>query len=160
MNQRRHMRIVATLAATAVLAIGVSGCSLDPRVHATTRNYSPAEGINVPGFGDVTVRNVLFVANDEGTEGKLVAALVNRGTTEATVDFDVVGATVSVPVPANSIVSLGTAEHEAPQVTLKGTETRPGADVAVTVFVPGQEAETIQAPIVDGTLPYFAEIAP
>lgn len=160
MNQRRHMRIVATLAATAIIAIGASGCSLDPRVHATTRDYSAAEGINVPGFGDVTVRNVLIVANDEGTEGRLVAALVNRSTSEANVDFDIAGKTVSVSVPANSTVSLGTAEFDAPDVTLKGKETRPGADVPVTVFVPGQDAETIQAPILDGTLPYFKDIAP
>lgn len=161
MNQRRHrMRLVATLATAAIIAVGASGCSLDPRVHATTRDYSPAEGINVPGFGDVTVRNVLLVANDEGTAGKLVAAIVNRGTGNAVVDFDIDGTTVSVEVPANKTVSLGTADHAAPDVALKGKETRPGADVEVKVFVPGQDEATIHAPIVDGTLPYYKDIAP
>lgn len=161
MNQRRHrMRTLAALATAAVIVVGASGCSLDPRVHATTMDYSAAEGINVPGFGEVTVRNVLIVANDEGTEGRLVAALVNRGTANEVVDFDIDGKTVSVEVPANSTVSLGTPEHDAPDVTLKGKETRPGADVPVKVFVPGQDAETIHAPILDGTLPYFKDIAP
>ncbi len=159
MNQRRN-RLVASIAAAAVIAIGATGCSLDPRVHATTREYSAAEGINVPGFGTVTVRNVVFIANDEGTEGNLIAAVINRGTTDASVDFKVGEQTQSVEVPANTIVSLGVGDTVPLLFTLEGTATKPGADTPVTVNIPGQDAETIPVPIVDGTLEYFAPFVP
>ncbi len=45
---------------------------------ATTIPYSAAEGVNVRGSGPLQVRNALIVANEDGSEGNFVAAIVNQ----------------------------------------------------------------------------------
>ncbi|MFW1494737.1 hypothetical protein ACEV9S_24930, partial [Vibrio parahaemolyticus] len=78
---------------------------------ATTIEYSASDGVNVPESGPLQVRNALIVADEEGTAGNFVAAIVNDTNQSQTLRLEVGegGSTVraSVNVPASSTVSLG-----------------------------------------------------
>lgn len=156
MNRRR---LIASLAVGAALALSATGCSMiSPQ--ATTIGYSAAEGTNVHESGPVEVRNAQIVANEDGSEGNFVAALVNQ-TDESqtlTVEIGQDGAALTVRVPANTTVSLGSIEEEPLLVT--DLDALPGTDV--TAFFQSGDAEGTLAsvPVLDGTLDYLAPLAP
>ena len=90
-------------AALAVLT-GVSGCAyISPQ--ATMDSYAPTDGIQMD-LGDVQLRNILVVAEDENSEGRVLGTLINTGDQTETVTMDANGARASVEVPANQEVVL------------------------------------------------------
>ena len=109
----RNRRLIASLAIGGALVLTATGCSMiSPQ--ATTIGYSAAEGTNVPDSGPVEVRNAQIVANEDGSEGNFVAALINQTEDSQTlnVEFGEGGPTLTVRVPANTTVSLGSEEDE------------------------------------------------
>ena len=101
-------RLIASLVVGAALVLGTSGCSLIS-AHATTIEYSLAEGTNVPDeSGPLQVRNTMIVANDEGTEGNFLAAIINSTDETYVLNIDFAdGVTEQVIVPAGTVKSLG-----------------------------------------------------
>nr|WP_246301308.1 DNA modification methylase [Microbacterium immunditiarum] len=142
----------------AAVALGTSGCAM-VSTQATTIPYSPADGVNVPDSGPLKVRNVLIVADEEGVDGNFVAAIVNDTDEAQTlrVEFGEPAERLTVRVPANSVVSLG--EDEEP-ILLEGIDTMPGADIDM-FFQSGDHTGVVQpVPVLDGTLPYLADLVP
>ena len=68
-------RLFASLAVGAAVVLGTTGCNL-VAPQATTIDYSASDGVNVPESGPLQVRNALIVADEEGTVGNFVAAIV------------------------------------------------------------------------------------
>src|SRR6187431_146604 len=119
-------RLIASLAIGALVVLGTTGCSMIS-TQATTITYSAAEGVNVHGAGPLEVRNALIVANEDGSEGNFVAAIVNPTDESVTLnmEFGEGGAIKeTIRVPANSVVSLGTEDTD--PILLKGLDTPPG----------------------------------
>jgi hypothetical protein len=151
-------RLVASVALAVAVAVGTSGCAM-VSTQATTIPYSPADGVNIPDSGPLKVRNVLIVADEEGIDGNLVAAIVNDTDEPHTlrIEFGEPAQRVSVRVPAKSVVSLG--ENEEP-ILLEGIDTMPGADIDM-FFQSGDDTGVVQpVPVLDGTLPYLADLVP
>ena len=128
MNLRR---LIAPIAVGAALVLGTTGCSMiSPQ--ATTIEYSAAEGVNVYASGPLDVRNVFIVANEDGSAGNLVAAIVNQTDESHTLRIELgegdSSQSFTQTVPARSTVSLG-ADGEEPI-------------------------------LVDGALPYLAPLVP
>ena len=123
-------RLIASLAIGAAVVLGTTGCSMIS-TQATTIPYSAAEGVNVWGSGPLEVRNALIVANEDGSEGNFVAAIVNQTDESHTlhIEFGEGDDTIeqTVRVPANSVVSLGTEDTE--PLLIEGLDTLPGADI-------------------------------
>ena len=155
-------RLIASLAIGAALVLGTTGCSmLAPQ--ATTINYAAAEGTNVFDSGPVQVRNAQIVANESGSEGNFVAALLNETDESHTlrIEFGEGSSRVSVDVrvPANTTLSLGAEDGEEP-ILVEDLDTPPGADI-LTFFQSGDaEGELTSVPVLDGTLDYLAPLAP
>jgi hypothetical protein len=128
---------------------------------ATTITYSAAEGVNVHGSGPLEVRNALIVANEDGSEGNFVAAIVNQTdeSVKLNMEFGEDGSIKkSISVPANSVVSLGTEDTE--PILLKGLDTPPGADIPA-YFQSGEgEGVLVSIPVLDGGLEYLAPLVP
>ena len=154
-------RLIASLAIGALVVLGTTGCSMIS-TQATTITYSAAEGVNVHGAGPLEVRNALIVANEDGSEGNFVAAIVNQTDESHTlnIEFGEGDAAIekTVRVPANSVVSLGTGDDE--PILLKGLDTPPGADIA-GYFQSGEaEGVLVTVPVLDGGLEYLAPLVP
>lgn len=156
-----YSRPIASLAIGAALVLTATGCSMiSPQ--ATTIEYSGAEGTNVYGAGPVEVRNAQIVATEDGSEGNFVAALVNDTEESHTLNIELRGAeseiTLSVRVPANTTVSLGT-EDEDP-ILLEDLDTLPGQDIDGYFQSGDAEGALVSVPVLDGSLNYLAPLAP
>lgn len=154
-----NRRLIASLAIGGALVLTTTGCSMvSPQ--ATTIGYSAAEGTNVHGSGPVEVRNAQIVANEDGSEGNFVAALINQteDSHELNIEFGEGGPALTVRVPANTTVSLGSDEDE--PLLVENLDALPGTDVT-TFFQSGDaEGELASVPVLDGTLDYLAPLAP
>ncbi|MEZ3161639.1 DNA modification methylase [Microbacterium sp. BWT-B31] len=151
-------RLIASLAVTFAVAVATTGCSmLAPQ--ATTIPYSPSDGVNVPDSGPLEVRNALIVADEDGRDGNLIAAIVNdtdRSQT-LTIEFGEPAVKATVPVPARSVVSLGT---EREPLLLEGIDADLGSNLEIHFQSGDHTGALVAVPVLDGTLPYLADLAP
>ncbi|WP_375385565.1 DNA modification methylase [uncultured Microbacterium sp.] len=152
-------RLIASLAVGAAIVLGTTGCSM-LSTQATTIPYSPADGVTVTASGPLEVRNALIVANDAGTVGNFVAAIVNQTSDAHELNIEVGDGQIrkTVRVPANSTVSLG-AEDTRP-LRLEGIDTKPGANLDM-YFQSGDAGGVLATvPVLNGSLDYLTELAP
>lgn len=152
-------RLVASIALGAAVILGATGCTfVTPQ--STDLPYSPSDGVTVFESAPLEVRNALIVANEDGTAGNFVAAIVNSTDGPLTLRMEVgedrVPATVRVD--ANSVVSLGA--EGTPPLELEGFEGLPGSDIPIYFQSGDVNGVQTDVPILDGTLPYYATLAP
>lgn len=156
----KRSRLIASIAVGAAIALGTTGCTfMTPQ--STQVQYSAAEGVNVFADAPLAVRNAFIVANEDGTLGNFVAAIVNETDETQTLRVSIgEGDTVdlSIRVPARSVLSLGSEDAE--PILIEGPEMLPGSDIP-GFFESGDSAGTIVSlPILDGQLDYLADLVP
>jgi len=151
-------RLIASLVVGAALVLGTSGCSLIA-AHATTYEYTPGEGANVPDeSGPLLVRNALIVANSEGTEGNFIAAIVNNTTETYVLHIDFADdVTEQIIVPAGTVKSLG---ENADPLFIRGLNAAPGSTLTASFQSGDGVTSVISVPVLDGDLEYLAPFAP
>ncbi|GAA2575306.1 hypothetical protein GCM10009862_13200 [Microbacterium binotii] len=128
---------------------------------STTIPYSPADGLNVPASsGPLAVRNALVVANDEGTEGNFVAAIVNESDSSQVLNLEVGENAVklTVRVPAGDTVSLGTEDTD--PLLIEDLGARPGSTVPIFFQSGDGEGARVEIPVLNGDLDYLTPLVP
>jgi hypothetical protein len=151
-------RLVASAAISALVLLGATGCTfITPQ--STTIEYPASDGVNISSdSGPLDVRNVFIVANEDGSVGNLVAAIVNPTGEKATLTITVQGSDpMAVTVPAGGRVSLGADEDPLRIVDL---DTLPGATVEVHFQSGDSTGVKSDVPVLDGTLPYYTDLVP
>lgn len=153
-------RVLAPLAVSIVALTGLSSCTLGAEI-ATMKQYDPSDGVGAD-VGDLALRNILLIANDEG-EGNLVMTVVNNSGEDITlnVQYDDAGnrTTSSLEIPAF------------PQRTRIGGNPADGVIVAAADKVTGglfpiyfeygtAPGELVLVPVLDGTLPEYELLVP
>ncbi|MET0813224.1 MAG: DNA modification methylase [Microbacterium sp.] len=154
-------RLIASIAVGAAVLLGTSGCTfMTPQ--STGIQYSAAEGVNVYASGPLQVRNAFIVANEDGSEGNFVAAIVNDTDERHTLTVSIgpEGDTIDlrIPVPANSVLSLGSDETD--PILVEGVTMLPGADIPGFFTSGDEEGALVSLPILDGQLEYLADLVP
>lgn len=156
-------RLLASVALSVAVMLGATGCSmLSPQ--GTEVQYAPSDGVSIPDSAGapLQLRNVFIVANKDGSAGNLIASVVNSTKDPHTLNIQVGLGSTSIDktlrVPANSVVSLGTADYE--PLLLNGIDTMPGATLPVYFQSGDAQGVTSDVPVLDGTLPYYAEFVP
>lgn len=158
MNTRR----IASIALVAAAALATSGCAmLAPQ--GTTIQYSPADGMNVPDTaGPLAVRNALIVANEDGSEGNLVAAIVNPTDAAEVLNIEVgEGADavkLTVRVPAGDTKSLGTEDTE--PLLISDLNSIPGSTISIYFQSGDGDGARADIPVLDGSLDYLTDLVP
>ncbi|GAA3913325.1 hypothetical protein BKA10_000272 [Microbacterium invictum] len=153
----KKSRFVASLAVGAALALGTTGCNM-VAPQATTIPYSPADGVNIPESGPLEIRNALIVADDDGVNGNLLAAVINDTDEPQTLTIGVDGTAHTVRVPADGVVSFGFDGVE--PLLLEGIDTPPGANLDVSFQSGTGTGVEFAVPVLDGSLDYLAEFVP
>jgi len=141
--------------------LGATGCSMIS-TQATTIQYAPSDGVIVEGSGPLKVSNVLIVANEDGSMGNLIAAIVNDTAESHTLHMEIgEGSGVieaSVRVPANTIISLGTEETD--PLLLEDLDVMPGSDVPVYFQSGDSEGTIVSVAVLDGKQEYLRHLVP
>lgn len=150
---RRTGAVAAALAATALLA----GCSATNPI-TTSFEYDPSDGVS-ERLGDVRVGNLMVLTAEEGSAGTVLGFVSNAGD-EATSVVLAVGEeqSAAIDVPAGGTVLLGPDGDES--VDLDAVAAPPGSKVDVTVTSDVAGAATFEVPVLDGTLPEYADLVP
>ena len=156
-RRTRTPRLVAIVAVGLTVALGATGCSI-MAPQATTIEYSASDGVNVPASGPLKVRNALIVADENGTAGNFVAAIVNDTDTAQTLSIGIEGRVATVPVPAHTVLSLGA--DGAQPLAIPALGVKPGEDVAIAFQSGDGEGVEIHVPVLDGSLPQYAPLLP
>lgn len=143
------------LAGAVLLAAVLSSCSATNDI-TTARAYSASDGVRGE-LGDVTAENLLLVAAAANEPGALQGALSNRGEATVTITITTSESSEDVRVLAGETVLFGGANGEELLLT---TPDAPGATTDLTLASgPGGTLE-LQVPVVDGTLPEYADLLP
>ncbi|WP_225755130.1 hypothetical protein [Actinotalea sp. Marseille-Q4924] len=150
---RRTASVAAVLATTALLA----GCSATNPI-TTDLDYDPSDGVG-ERLGDVRVGNMMVLTAEEGAAGTVVGFVANEGRQDASVVLTV-GEEQSdaIDVPAGSTVLLGPDADET--VDVEAVPAIPGSKLAVTLTTDVAGATTLQVPVLDSTLPEYADLVP
>ncbi len=151
-------RLVASAALSALVLLGATGCTfISPQ--ATKIEYSASDGVNIASSsGPIDVRNAFVVANEDGSVGNFVAAVVNPTLEKATLTITVAGLEpMTVTVPAGETISFGADEEP---LRIDGLDTKPGATVEMHFQSGDGEGAKTDVPVLDGTLPYYADLVP
>jgi hypothetical protein len=153
-SRRTSARPVA-VGATAVLAAVLSGCSATNPI-TTEVAYSASDGVRA-SLGDLTAENLLLVAAAADSPGALQGALSNRGDEALTVEIATGSSTERIRVASGETLLLGGTEGE--DVVLETPEA-PGATTEMTLTTDDAGAVAVQVPVLDGTLPEYADLVP
>lgn len=158
MNPARRPNRRAGAVGTALAAVLLSGCSAFSE-QTTGLDYAPSDGVQGE-LDQVGVRNAFVVASGAGSPGTLVGSLVNNGDEDVTVTLtsEVPGLSGDIEVPAGQVVMLGPDGDETVETPQVGTV--PGRHLLLAFSTDGGTALELDVPVLDGTLPEYADLVP
>lgn len=145
-------------AALALAGLTVAGCSaLSPIT--TSSPYNASDGVRVELGSSFTAENLLVISAAKGRPGALVGGLTNHRADAVRVTLAAQGAgTATVRVPAGATVLLGSASDD--PIELDTVSVPPGAVLPMTISTPDGGSQTVSVPVLDGTLPQYADLVP
>jgi hypothetical protein len=137
-------RPIAALVAVPVLTMAGAGCT---GLRTQTQNwYVPGDGVSTEA-GDIGVRNVLLVADDDGGIATLIATFANEGATDELVEVQVgdqavVPPTGALEIPADGYARLG---PDGVRLDVEGADVQPGDFVDVEFVFGNAPRAEVQA---------------
>ncbi|MGN6302042.1 MAG: hypothetical protein ACTHN8_13250 [Angustibacter sp.] len=140
--RRQGARALALAAAVSAL----SACGYFSQT-TTELNYNPSDGVSA-SVGDVGARNLLVVG-DKGSEGLVSGALVNTGSSDATVTITAPGSPqpVQISVSPGQLVSLGSGTDQR-SVVVGNLKQPAGSLVKITLSSPQGGEVSVDVPVV------------
>ena len=154
-------RFLAALVMCVVVLTGTTGCGFF--VDENAYRPSAGDGVNIEGVGPLAVRNVLVVANDAGTEGHLVAAIVNNSDEPQVLRIEVgeqSDAALEIRVPAESTVSYGQRDSLEDPPLIEGIDAIAGSMVRMSFQAGDSEPVAEEVPVLGGCLEYLRGLEP
>jgi hypothetical protein len=124
----------------------------------TTLPYAPSDGARVNISDEVRGLNLMVVSEGDGAEGAVLGALANDSAEDVTFVLEAEGAAaVTVPVAAQQTVYLGT--EDGIEALLDTVVAAPGGDLEASLTA-GDVTREFFLPVLDGTLPEYADYLP
>jgi hypothetical protein len=155
MNPVQRGKLAIAAAAIGVGLLSVTGCGF-VNAQQTTHQYSASDGIKAD-LGSLQLRNILIVASGENQPGRVIGAVFNTSSSDATLTMSGAnGAQTEIPVKANSQTYLNDTTDAA---ILSTAGVIPGGLTPITIRS-GSDSATVNVPVVDGTLPEYAKYLP
>lgn len=147
-------RAGAGLALTVAL-LSATGCGYIYN-QPTTIQYNASDGVNAD-VADIDLRNIIVIAEDEKSAGRVLGTAVNTGDSDATVEFKFESGSQSVKVPAGKTVRF---EDDAHKLIVDPAGANPGMVLENTKVTVGGDESTMNIPVLDGTLDEYAPYLP
>jgi hypothetical protein len=153
-----NIRKIATVAIATSLMLGTTGCTFVSPI-ASRIEYAPSDGSQVT-LKHIDARNFIYLSDGEGNHG-LFGSLVNRDLTSTSVKLQYTDATTSEKKEAfftllpSQKLDFGYNGSSALDFDLGG---KPGQVVTVFVVADGEAGQGMNVPVLDGTLPEYAEL--
>ncbi len=155
MNRVQRGKLAMAAAAISIGLLSVTGCGyINPQ--QTNQQYSPSDGVRAD-LGSLQLRNMLIVSTDANKPGRVIGAVFNTSSSDATLTISGAGGSqATIPVKANSETYLNDTTSA---VILSTTGGVPGSVVPVTIKS-GSDSSTVQFPVLDASLKEYAKYIP
>jgi hypothetical protein len=152
-------RLAATIVLTSAVVLGTAGCTLFAPT-GTLKPYQPSDGV-AANISEIKVRNLLAVSSD-GKDLSLSFTVINNDDVAQTLNVqykDASGArqTVTVTVPAMSLLTVGGAEN---QLVLRDADAQVGGLVAVYLQYGSEPGAEVLVPVLDDRLGSYEGFLP
>lgn len=150
----------APLALAAAVITGSTGCTLNAEI-ATMQAYNPSDGVGAD-MGDLALRNILLISNDQG-EANLVMTAVNSGgqNIRLNLQFDTGSGrtTETLTIPGMpSLTRIGDDPDEG--IVISGREIVLGGLFPIYFEYGNVPGEVVLVPVLDGTLAEYELLVP
>jgi hypothetical protein len=147
-------------AAVALLPVAaVSGCTfVNPQI--TTKDYQPADGLDVELDDGMIVTQLLVVTRDQGDPGSVIARIINETSDRQQVTFTADGLDQTVTVPAGETLALGGVTDGSEVMIIDSMPEAPGLVIDMSVGLQGGTTQQLQVPVLDGTLEEYRPYLP
>lgn len=155
MNRVQRGKLAMAAAAIGIGLLSVTGCGyINPQ--QTNEQYSPSDGVR-DDLGSLQLRNMLIVSTDANKPGRVIGAVFNTSSSDATLTISGAGGSqATIPVKAKSQTYLN--ENTDPAI-LSTSGGAPGSMVSVTIKS-GSDSRTVQFPVLDASLKEYAKYLP
>ena len=153
-------RVLVSIAVAASIALGTAGCEFMTEA-GTTKGYNASDGVST-SVGAVDVRNALILTRNGG-RARLVASLVNTADSGRRVTIepkDHSSQSVTVVVPANSSVDLGSTAVDAPEVVFPHLDSKAGSLAPIYFTYSGASGKSIKVPVLNGAMEEYSTLLP
>lgn len=148
---------VAAAALLPLLAVG--GCTfVNPQI--TTKDYQPADGLDVELDDGIIVTQLLVVTREEGDPGSVVARVINETSDPQRVSFTAEGLDETLTVPSGEVLALGGVAEGSEQVIIDSVAEAPGLELEMEVALEGGVTQQLLVPVLDGTLEEYRPYLP
>ncbi|MCT1368488.1 hypothetical protein [uncultured Kocuria sp.] len=150
---RQNVRRAGVTMALAAAVLSATGCGY---IHQqpTTIHYAASDGVQA-NVADAKFRNVMVIAKDKNSPGRLLGTVVNSSDQDLTLTIDTGDAKADVKVPAN-----GEVRFEQKETLLKPVGKAPGELLENTKISSGAQSTTANIPVLDGTLDEYKQYLP
>ncbi|WP_030013480.1 MULTISPECIES: hypothetical protein [Micrococcales] len=150
---RQNVRRAGATMAIAAAVLSATGCGY---IHQqpTTIHYSASDGVQAD-VADAKFRNVMVIAKDKNSPGRLLGTVVNSSDKELSLTIDTGEAQAEVKVPAK-----GEVRFEKQETLLNPVGKAPGELLKDTKISSGSQSTTANIPVLDGTLDEYQQYLP
>lgn len=144
-----------------VLALPVLGLALVVGACAPTTNlpYNASDGVRAE-VGNVSVDNLMIVTTGEGDPGQLLGAATNASDDLGTLSIRTGDGSVDIPVMLKGGETMTFHKDGATPTVIAAVPTEPGTNLLVTLTSGDGTETTTAVPVLDGTLPEYADALP
>jgi hypothetical protein len=150
----------APLVLASALVLGVTGCTFTAEI-ATQKDYDPSDGVGAT-MGEIAIRNVLLVTNDQG-EANLVMSVVNTSGADVSllVQYDSGSERVDSFLDISSLPTLTRfGDNPAAGIIIEGDEVLAGSLFPVYFQYADVPGELVFVPVLDGSMAEYELLVP
>ncbi|MEH6780919.1 MAG: hypothetical protein V7618_05070 [Rhodoglobus sp.] len=158
----RAARAAASALIAGALLVGTAGCSFITPT-ATLNHYDPSDGIGAE-VGDVKVRNVLAISNDDQSAVSLMVTVINTSSSSGSLRMQYESADgeridISKPVSSNEVKHYGTTV-DGDMIVIDDADIRAGQLFPIYFQFGNQSGEELLVPVISGDDPIYSDLAP
>ncbi|MBH0129751.1 hypothetical protein [Salinibacterium sp. NK8237] len=158
----RAARAAASALIAGALLVGTAGCSFITPT-ATLNQYDPSDGIGAD-VGDVKVRNVLAISNDDDSAVSLMITVVNTTSTSGSLRLQYESADgeridISKPITSNTVKTYGT-EVDGDTIVITDAGIKAGQLFPIYLQFGDESGQELLIPVISGSDPIYSDLAP
>ncbi|MGV8912640.1 MAG: hypothetical protein ACOH14_08505 [Rhodoglobus sp.] len=158
----RAARAAASALIAGALLVGTASCSFITPI-ATLNQYDPSDGIST-SVGELKVRNVLAISNDDNSAVSLMVTIINTSSSSGslTLQYDSADGeriNLSKPLSANEVKSYGTTVDGA-TIVISDAGVTAGQLFPIYFQYGDESGSELLVPVISGDNKIYADLAP
>jgi len=158
----RAARAAASALIAGALLVGTAGCAFITPT-ATLNQYDPSDGIGA-SVGDVELRNVLAISNEDNSAVSLSLTIINTGSSSGSLRLQYESADgervdISKPITSNAVTSYGS-KVDGDTIIISDAGIAAGQLLPIYFQFGNDSGTELLVPVLSAANPEYAELAP